>query len=119
MCFKRKSKSQRLNEKSKWSVDDLKYMLDNHPDSFPRVDSQTRDNGRNERYKTIPSYDTTKRVVESLNVGDSFVNAAGTRCFIIDLSNEYISYGFDRYSTHTRITKMDMYDFIKMGLVKL
>lgn len=118
MCFKRKTKSQRLNEKSKWSVDDLMYMVNNHPESFPKVDPKTRDSGRNDRYKSISSSDNIKRRVESLRVGDVFINATGTKCYVLEVTDGYISYGFDRYSINTKITKMDMYDLIKMGLVK-
>jgi|LSQX01.1.fsa_nt_gb hypothetical protein len=118
MCLKRKTKTQRLNEKSVWTVKDLKYMMDNHPESFPKINPQTRDRGRNERYNNISFYDSIKQMVESLQVGDMFLNAVGTSCFIIELTNEYISYGFDRYSIFTKITKMDMYDLVKMGLIK-
>jgi hypothetical protein len=119
MCFRKKNKSQRLNEKSKWSVDDLIYMVNKHPESFSRVDSITVDSGRIDRYKSIPSSDDIKRRVESLRVGDVFINAVGTKCYVIEVNDGYLSYGFDRHSIDTKITKMDLYDAIKMRMIRL
>ena len=112
MSIFKKNRKENIMKKKKISVDDLGYLIKNHPESIATYPPKNEYLEQRKKYFDSEPNNINKKKILSLSVGDVMINAVGAKWYVAEITPYEII--LNDYGSKSHVSTLSKWDFYLM-----